>query len=424
MVELFPDSEVAIVNITGDSILQMHKLARRAESEEEILIGRPDISNYIVLPAIGVAIIDILNEGKSINQVAAIMEERLGEPVDVLDFAQDLIVSYQFVHMVDNQVVSEPVPIADHLPWINERTGRFFFNRVSYGLYGTLFLFGLAICLFTGNYFPVHSDIFLSSSVTVSVLLSFAAIWVFLLLHELAHLMAARSLGIGSRIGLGHRLVFAVAQTNMSNIVLVEPWRRYRAFAAGMAWDASFWGIGVMLLFAHDAGWVSLAHPLLAFIRMCNVILLMALAFQFMFFMQTDVYYMVATKLRCTNLMMNTRLFLRGKIRTLTPEEQEEWSYVSDHEKRVIRWYSWVYLVGSIWAIWFFVQYQLRMALDFITKIAAEMKHAPLSSWEFWDGAFLILLVLVPFLIVGWSWTRAYRQRRNERERTKSLQGT
>lgn len=412
------------MNISGDSILKMHPLARRAENEEEILIGRADISNFIVLPAIGVEIIDRLDEGKSIHEVATIMEEQMGEPVDVLDFAQDLIASYQFVFMVDGEIVNEPVPVVDHFSWIKQGTGQFFFNRVAFGLYGILFFTGLLICVFTGKYIPVYSDIFVSSSVTVSVVVSFLATWVFLFFHEMAHLMAARSLGIGSRIGLGHRLVFAVAETNMSNIVLVEPQRRYRAFLAGMSWDAMFMGIGVILLFANDQGWLTLVPFMEAFIRMLNVILLMALAFQFMVFMQTDLYYVLATKFQCSNLMVNTRLFLKGKFRSLTQDEQEEWEYVADHEKRVIRWYSWVYLIGSVWGIWFFVQYQLRMAVDFIWIIADDMKNAPLHSWEFWDGILLILLVLVPFLILGWSWMRAYRQRRSEIERAKSLQGT
>lgn len=411
------------MNITGDSILKMHPLARRSENEEEILIGRTDISNFIVLPTIGVEIIDMLDEGKRIDEVAAIMEEQLGEPVDVLDFAQDLFHSYQFVHQVDGVVVNEPVPVVDHLSWIKQGTGQFFFNRIAFGVYVSLFLAGLLICMVTGKYIPVYSDIFISSSVTVSVVVSFVATWVFLFFHELAHLMAARSLGIGSRIGLSHRLVFAVAETNMSNIVLVDPNRRYKAFFAGMAWDAMFWGIGVMLLFANDQGWLSLMPFMEAFIRMLNVILLMALAFQFMVFMQTDLYYVLATRFQCANLMVNTRLFWKGKFRSLKPEEQEEWEYVADHEKKVIRWYSWVYLIGSVWGIWFFIQYQLRMAVDFIWFIADDMKNAPLHSWEFWDGILLILLVLVPFLILGWSWLRAYRQRKTERERAKSFQG-
>ncbi|NRQ56286.1 PqqD family protein [Brevibacillus sp. HD1.4A] len=410
------------MKMTGDSVLKMHPLARRAENEEEMLIGRTDISNFIVLPVIGVEIIDLLDEGKTVNEVATIMEERLGEPVDVLDFANDLAASYQFVHTVDGEVVNESVAVVDHFSWIKEATGQFFFNRVAFCLYGCVFLAGVLLCAFTGKYIPVYSDIFVSTSVTVSVLASFVTIWMFLFFHELAHLLAARSLSIGSRIGLGHRLVFAVAETNMSNIVLVEPGRRYKAFVAGMAWDATFWGIGVILLFAHDAGWVSLLPFIQAFIRMVNVILLMALAFQFMVFMQTDVYYMLATRFRCANLLMNTRLFLKSKIRSLTQEEQEEWEYVSLHEKQVIRWYSWVYLIGSVWAIWFFVQYQLRMAIDFIAKIADEMRHASVASWQFWDGILLIILVLVPFFIVGWSWLRAYRQRKSERERAKSLQ--
>ncbi|UFJ42858.1 hypothetical protein LOK74_10350 [Brevibacillus humidisoli] len=36
------------MQVSEDSILIMHELQSREENEEEILIGRPDVSNYIV----------------------------------------------------------------------------------------------------------------------------------------------------------------------------------------------------------------------------------------------------------------------------------------------------------------------------------------------------------------------------------------
>ncbi|PFR59498.1 hypothetical protein COK29_29740, partial [Bacillus cereus] len=65
-------------------------------------------------------------------------------------------------------------------------------------------------------------------------------------------LISARSLKIGSRIGLSHRLVFMVAETDMSNIVLIPPQKRFRAYLAGMAWDGALLGIGIWVQFLNQ----------------------------------------------------------------------------------------------------------------------------------------------------------------------------
>lgn len=102
------------------------------------------------------------------------------------------------------------------------------------------------------SFIPRHTDVFVSTSVTISIITTTAIGWFLLYLHEFGHLLAAKSIGIKSRIGLGHRLVFPVAETDMSNIVLLPHKRRYRALLAGMAWDGALFGIGVILLFINQ----------------------------------------------------------------------------------------------------------------------------------------------------------------------------
>jgi hypothetical protein len=400
------------MTLGNESILKMHELRKREENEEEVLIGRPDISNFVILPTFAVEIIEMLDRGSSVGEVAAIMEERFGEPVDVLDFANDLIHEYQFVYLADGIVVNEKVQAKDHFPWISEKVGNFFFNRVAFVLYAVLFLSGIALCFYNSRYFPSYEDVFISSSVTVSLVVTLVANWFFLFLHEMAHLTAARSLGIGSRIGLGHRLFFMVAETNMSNIVLVRPNRRYRAFFAGMAWDCSLLGIGLWLLYGQDAGWFSLSAATISFIKMFNLTFLWGLAFQLMFYMKTDIYYAFTTKFNCNNLLENTVLYLRTFYRKHTEAEQNEWSYIAEQEKRVVRWYAWVYLVGIVWSVYIFCAYILRMTIEFIVRVYDGMLEHGIMSWQFVDGVLLIVLTLIPSGIVVWSWTRSWKARR------------
>lgn len=407
---------MSVMKLTKDSMVKMHALQQRQENEQEMLIGRPDTGNYIILPTFAVDIIHLLDSGLTINQVEQEMNRRLGEPVDVLDFVNDLASEYQFVYMIDGTIVNEKAETKDHFRWISERVGNLFFNRLAYTIYLAIIISGMGIIVFTGNYFPQYSDIFIHSSLSTSLLAAILAAWFFMFLHEMAHLMAARSLGIGSRIGLSHRLFFAVAETNMSNIVLVPANKRYRAFFAGMAWDGTFFSVGVWLLFFHDLEWLSLSDNLISFLKMLNLNFLMALGFQFMFFMKTDIYYAFTTSFNCVNLLENTQLYLRKLIRTPAESEREEWDNVAPHEKRIVAVYSLFYLAGIAWAVYFFLAYYARQIIEIIMRTREEIRSYPLFSWQFLDGILVIILILVPFVIVIWSWTRSWMEnRRRER---------
>ncbi|MBA4534869.1 PqqD family protein [Brevibacillus halotolerans] len=401
------------MKLTNTSKLRMHPLQKRQVNEEETIIGRPDKSEYIILPTFAVEIIEMLDQGQTITQVAEEMEKRFGEPVDVRDFALDLINEYQFVYTVDGVVVNEKEIRVDHLPWISERVGKVLFNKCTFSFSIACFLSAVTLLFVHHEYFPVFTDIFSSASLTASLLLAVVVNYLFLFIHETAHLTAVRSLGVGSRIGFSHRLFFPVAETNMSDIVLVEPNKRYTAYLAGMAGDALFFSMGVWLLYANDVGVILLSDFLLSFIKLMNLNFLMALGFQFMFFMRTDIYYVFTTFFGCNNLFDNTQLFLRKFYRKWTPDEQETWDSVDMREKKVIRWYSIFFLLGFCFALYFFFNFFLLQSIEIIRRITTDFLQYPILSWQFVDGILLLLLTLLPFGIVIWSWNRQRKITRN-----------
>ncbi|PCN42447.1 hypothetical protein B9C88_20750 [Brevibacillus laterosporus] len=401
------------MKLTNTSKLRMHPLQKRQVNEEETIIGRPDKSEYIMLPTFAVEIIEMLDQGQTITQVAEEMEKRFGEPVDVRDFALDLINEYQFVYTVDGVIVNEKEIRVDHLPWISERVGKVLFNKCTFSFSIACFLSAVTLLFVHHEYFPVFTDIFSSPSLTASLLLAVVVNYLFLFIHETAHLTAVRSLGVGSRIGFSHRLFFPVAETNMSDIVLVEPNKRYTAYLAGMAGDALFFSMGVWLLYANDVGVILLSDFLLSFIKLMNLNFLMALGFQFMFFMRTDIYYVFTTFFGCNNLFDNTQLFLRKFYRKWTPDEQETWDSVDMREKKVIRWYSIFFLLGFCFALYFFFNFFLLQSIEIIRRITTDFLQYPILSWQFVDGILLLLLTLLPFGIVIWSWNRQRKITRN-----------
>ena len=55
--------------------------------------------------------------------------------------------------------------------------------------------------------------------------------------HELAHLIAARAVGVNSRMGISHRLWYLVAETDLTGLWSVTRNQRYLPMLAGMIVD-------------------------------------------------------------------------------------------------------------------------------------------------------------------------------------------
>ena len=117
-------------------------------------------------------------------------------------------------------------------------------------------------------------------------------------IHELAHLLAGRRLGVASRIRVAHRFTVVVFETVLDGLVMVPRRQRYLPLLAGMLADVVVMGVLV------DVAWLPLSGRALA-AQVC-----LALAFttlprilwQFFVFLRTDVYYLLATALRCDDL--------------------------------------------------------------------------------------------------------------------------
>jgi putative peptide zinc metalloprotease protein len=397
-----------VISLTKDSLVELHELASRRENKEEILIGRPDIGKFIVLPNLGADIIRWLGEGETIRQI----EQRLpmdgaySESVEVHEFVQTLMIDYAFIFRVDGIIVNEKNINRGHFSWVPVQAAQHLFGRPAIFLYGLIGVIAALIVTGHPSYLPGYQDVFLSKSLSVSLLFTTAITWALLFLHEFAHLLAARTLGVICRIGTGHRMIFPVAETDMTGIVLIPHARRYRAYMAGMLWDIVFFSLTIELQWLLERHAISLSTGTVDVIRMVSFNLLNLLIFQFMFFMKTDIYYVVTTFIRCENLLEHTLLYLKSKFRKLSSHEQEEWEAVSGREKQLIRWYSGFYLLGSVLiAAWFASVLAPLMAI-FISRWFEAVTEGPLISWHSLDCLSLLSVLLLPLGIWIRSWIR------------------
>jgi hypothetical protein len=172
------------------------------------------------------------------------------------------------------------------------------------------------------------------------------------LLHELAHLVAARAAGAPCRLTVGRRMWVLVAETDMSAIWMASRRQRQAAILAGPLFDLTSAAALVCLLAAVRQGWLQLPPAVLLLGQVWLLISLLQLLWQCYFFVRTDFYYAVAAAFNCRNLMGDTETLLRNQLARLFPARPTvDQSSIPPRERRVIRAYAVVWVVGRLLAL-------------------------------------------------------------------------
>lgn len=404
--------------ISPESRVAFCPLVVRPEGEA-FLVGREDIASYVEVPEVAVRIIDVLNGGSTVGEAAEALSAEYGEEVPVADFVESMIES-RMVARIDDTVLESQQSARYHLGGLRLELLAPLYSPAAFVIYGVLALAVIGIFALRPRYFPKPADYFAFGSYAASAVTALVLSSLSTLIHELSHLAAARSIGVQGRLSLGRRLIFLVAQTEMNNVWSRPRILRFRPYLAGMAADVVQTVLWLALLAIHDSG---VAVPLVfcAVGRQRILSLVMGLMWQFRFYMQTDIYYVVTNYLGCRDLIGDTKAFLRGIGLPLIGRKSEE-PGLSGRQRRIIRAYSVFYLIGVGVTIAVFVGFTIpilvRGATGAFRALAAGYAANPLA---FIDG---IAFLGLAFLEYGLLALVTVRQRLAARGRADSRAGT
>lgn len=393
-----------MVKLTKHSVVTLHDLAIRRENDDELLVGRTDTSRYALVPNVGADIIERLGKKETIAEIEQALLADDPEPVDVIGFVEELIYEYKFVHRIDNAVVSERALEKGHFSWIPPFAGNILFQPQSFIIAAALLILAIGLLILYPAFFPTYQDFYVSSSLTLNMTFALAIAWVLLFIHELAHVTAARSLEVACRLGIGHRYVFPVAETDMTNIVLVPRRDRYRAYLAGMLIDVVWFAVGVWIQAFHQWGILTLDQQTIVLIRMVHIHVLHILLFQFLIFMKTDLYYVITTLLRCERLLEHTYLYIRLLARFTRNTDVEDWKTVQEREKKIIYGYVWFVVGGLALTLIWFIRYYIPLVFQFCAVVADRLSAYPVWSWSYLDALLLLVMSLLPLGVLSFSW--------------------
>ncbi|MFF3754887.1 hypothetical protein ACFYYH_31325 [Streptomyces sp. NPDC002018] len=402
-----------------DLPVTVHPLVYLDEGETTTL-GRPDIDAYVILPSDGAELVRRLAAGDTPREAARWYETTYGEEADVAGLVAEL--GEMGLMRLPAGGPGEPGrdgpgpaagARADEGPVRWQRFGKAVFSPPAAAVYALLFAAAVTAAVLRTDLAPHYRHIFFSEYYTVVELGLFVGQVPLMLVHEAAHALAGRRLGLRTRLSIGRRLYFVVLETSMDGLVVVERGKRYLPMLAGLGADAVIWAALVLVA----AGTRESDGSFSALGRVCLALAfstVLRMVWQMYFYLRTDVYYLVTTVLGCTDLhgtsvqvMKNRYHRLRGRAERLVDE-----SVFSPADRKAAQWYSWLMVIGYAVMLTSLVVAGLPLAYQFLTGVLGRLTGDAAPA-ELADSATLVALNVIQFGIVGVLAVRARRARKS-----------
>ncbi|MEU9647978.1 hypothetical protein AB0E00_03515 [Streptomyces sp. NPDC048110] len=395
----------------------LHDLAVRPDRDEWI-VGRMATRTFVALPAAGARAVELLREGRSVTRTEETLRAETGEEFDIADFVGDLT-ALGFVAQIGDRPVPDVEPPRASLPWLRPRHVRLALHPVLPLLVGALLAAALVVLVRRPDLVPGYRDLLWSRHGSVVLLSGAAAGWALLLAHELAHLITARAAGVPGKMRLGTRLQFLVMQTDISGIELAPRRHRLTAYLAGIALNLSVASSLVLVLAATETG--TTAHRLLA---AALLLALLPLPFQCMVFTRTDLYFVLQDLTGCRDLYGDGLAYARYRFRRAVrpvrrgpraeAARDDPSSRLPAHERRAVRIYSVVLVVGTAACLTFMAAVTLPVDLALLARAVRGLgpEHGLAGNADA-----VTVLVVLGGVNVLWlvTWWRNRRSRRSAR---------
>lgn len=356
----------------------------------------------------------LLEEGLTVGEVSSRLTDAGGEPPDVAEFIRDLV-RYGLVAAVDGRALDVPRPPAAGrrtlLARLRPQHARWLFSVPMLLVHAGIPLVLAGILLRRPDLLPTSRDMFVHPWYAVNTLIVVATAWTFVLLHELGHVVAARAMGVRASLSLGNRLFFLVSETHLSDVWQLRRRERLVIYLAGLV--VNVW---VLLLAVAFVAWGGSALPPAPYAWLKLVIVLQALAtaWQFLFYMKTDVYFVLADLFHAKNLMGDAQALLRGAVHVVLPGWVRPAAplTLSARERRFVLVYAGFYLVGVGLAAAMFVLYLLPFIIRTTLGAVAVLTSGPAAGIPRVTDAVVVLVAYgVSYGLVLRSWWRARTHR-------------
>jgi hypothetical protein len=385
-----------------DATLQFHELNFLPEGDT-VLVGRPGTTSYAVLPVDGAALLERMVSGVTPAAAADWYEATYGDPVDVHDFVAT-IGGLGFLATGDDVTAAPAEPIA------LQGFARALFSAPAFALYALIAAAWVVTIVRDPALAPRPAHLFFTRYLVLVQLLLLLGQLPMLFLHEAFHVLAGRRLGLPSRVGIGRRMWMLVVETRMPDLLAVPRRRRYLPFLAGMLADVLVVSTLGLLAYALR-GAHGPAHALATVALALAFPVCVRFGYQFLLFLQTDVYFVITTALGCYDLHAAARTLIANRFWRAAgrPERLRSKESFTPRDRRAARWYAPLFAVGGAVLLVVAVEAIVPVVRGCV-RLAVAAAGSSVTGIRFWDAALFIASTIAQFAIYAYLVLRAGRR--------------
>ena len=377
------------------------------------MVGDLARGEFISVPAIAVVVIDALRGGRTLAEAADRARDNAGTDVDVADFVETLC-DLGFVASIDGESLNaegSELTYGGRLGAVAAWLARPLYSAPAWAAYGLLFAGTLVLLTGVAWFRPRYGQFFFLSSPVLSLALLTIIGIPLGMLHELAHWLGARVEGAPARITISRRYYLLVLQTDLSALWALPRRRRFGALLAGIAFDTV---VIAALLCGRAAQFLGWWHPQPTLARLLAALVLLqviAISFQFVVFLRTDLYAVLITGLGYLNLTRVSRLQMARRYRRLNESEERELASADPRDKAAARWYGWVQVAGVALAAFYFAAFFAPAGIQLVRWAVTGLTTAPATSLRFWTVLVSGWVAALPIIIPPLTYMRDRRRK-------------
>ncbi|MBF6977480.1 hypothetical protein IFO72_09550 [Streptococcus macedonicus] len=327
--------------------------------------GKVFLSNgedTVEVPEIGGIIFEKL-KFSNIDQVDKEILKEFGVEVDTKDFLNDLN-SINFLVDKNHKVGKLEYSIGKIL-------NKILYSKISYTVYFLLFMSIIFLCsLKKIDFFWNYKYIFIFDNNVNSIIAYTLLVWISVFCHEIMHYLTSSGFKIASKISLGTRMQFLVAQTTILNPYQLSSKERIKVYISGILGDYIVCAICILGIYLVDNTFIASILRCLLYIKTTAII------WQFLFYMKTDIYFVFSTLKKEHNLMNDAQTYLKNKHKNYTS---------------TVKGYAYFLVLGRILTVIYFGIFEFPLLYLLIKRIL-NSKTSP-------DGIISSILVISTWII-------------------------
>lgn len=389
--------------LTRDAVITVLPFTQQREGED-IIIGRVETGMFLAVPPEAVEILENLAQGHTVGAVTDSYHSKYGEVPDLDDLltfleAKGIVSTVPLDSHINDRPSTLPISrVRYHFSSFPTSIAQRLFSRVNLSICLALVVVTGCLCVKHPALLPRARDLYFPDHRTISWVILLMAGYATLFLHEFAHLVAARALGVNSRLAISHRLWYLVAETDLTGLWSVPKQKRYLPMLAGVIVDATSGCLLLLVIYVNDFYWQVLPTLAVRVMRAMAFTYFMRIAWQGLLYVRTDFYYVIAAVFNCKSLMRDTETFLRNRLSSLIPRIRKvDQSSIPAAERRIIRIYAVLWVAGRLAAVALLCAVTIPVAILYIRSLADAFRAGyAADASNFVDAVLLATYFLVP----------------------------